>query len=391
MDFYHDINTNLEDLKRQSLYKQEHCLQSPQSTTITTSAQTMINMCANNYLGFANHPQLLQTAQQALTDYGYGMASVRFICGTHAVHQQLEQALATFLQQQDAILYSSCFDANTGLFETILDARDAIISDELNHASIIDGVRLCKAKRLRYRNNDMDDLRSKLKSCQDARYRLIVSDGVFSMDGSLAQVANICTLAKEYNALTMIDDSHAVGVIGATGAGTCEGLPVDIITGTLGKALGGAMGGYVAARQELIAMLRQKSRPYLFSNSLAPVVVATSIQALKLLQQTPELRTNLMHKTTYLRHGLRQLGFEVLGDQHPIVPVLVRQATIAQQMASLLHKQGVYAVGFFYPVVPKDMARVRLQVSAAHSDAELEQVLEIFAHVGKQLQVIKRT
>ena len=388
MNFYHDLNTSLEEIKKQSLYKQEHCLQSPQSAAITTSEQTLINMCANNYLGFANHPQLLATAQQALTKYGYGMASVRFICGTHAVHRQLEQELAGFLQAQDAVLYSSCFDANTGFFETILDARDAIISDELNHASIIDGVRLCKAKRLRYRNNDMDDLRAKLKSCQDARYRLIVSDGVFSMDGILAQVESICALAKEYDALTMIDDSHAVGVIGKNGAGTCEGLPVDIITGTLGKALGGAMGGYVAARQELTSMLRQKSRPYLFSNSLAPVVVATSIHALQLLRSTPELRTSLQRKSSYLRDGLQKLGFELLGSSHPIIPVLVQQADRAQKMAQLLYKQGVYAVGFFYPVVPKGMARVRLQVSAAHSESELEQVLVAFAHVGKKLQVI---
>lgn len=388
MNFYHDISARLEELKNQSLYKQEHSLLSPQSNAITTAERTMINMCANNYLGFANHPQLLATAQQALTKYGYGMASVRFICGTHSVHRQLEQKLAEFLQQQDAILYSSCFDANTGFFETVLDARDVIISDELNHASIIDGVRLCKAKRLRYCNNSMDDLRAKLKSCQDARYRLIVSDGVFSMDGILAQVENICALAKEYDALTLIDDSHAVGVVGATGAGTCEGLPVDIITGTLGKALGGAMGGYVAARQELVSMLRQKSRPYLFSNSLAPVVVATSIHALQLLHETPKLRSDLKQKSAYLRNGLQELGFEVLGDGHPIIPVLVKQADLAQQMAQLLYKEGVYAVGFFYPVVPKDMARVRLQVSAVHSDVELEQVLAAFAQVGKKLQVI---
>ena len=387
MDFYTATAERLQAMQAQSLYKTERVLTSSQSTKIKTDRE-VINMCANNYLGFANHPQLIATAQQALADYGYGMASVRFICGTQDIHLALEKKLATFLGKQDAILYSSCFDANTGLFETLLDANDAIISDTLNHASIIDGVRLCKAQRFRYRHNDMQDLQEKLQASSKARYRLIVTDGVFSMDGTFAQVERICALAKKHKALVMVDDSHAVGVVGKRGAGTCEEMDVDIITGTLGKALGGAMGGYAAGRKVLIDLLRQQSRPYLFSNSLAPVVVATSLRALQLLEEEPSLRAELFRKTMFMRTGLKELGFTVLAGTHPIIPIMVKQADIAQQMAVSLYDEGVYAVGFFYPVVPANTARIRLQISAAHADADLQRALQAFAKVGKKLKVI---
>ena len=389
--FYANLQAQLQDLRKQHLYKEERQLRSPQGSTVQFEEQT-INMCANNYLGLSSHPQLVQTAQEALTRYGYGMSSVRFICGTQTIHHQLEQKIAVLLQQEDAILYSSCFDANTGLFETLLDARDAIISDSLNHASIIDGIRLCKAQRHRYRNNDMQDLEAKLKASQDARFRLIATDGVFSMDGTLAQLEKICELAQAYNALVMVDDSHAVGVLGEHGGGTVEhcgvNQRVDIITGTLGKALGGASGGYVAGRTSMIAVLRQKSRPYLFSNALAPVIVATSLAALNFMANKPQLRQDLHSKSLFFRRSLQQLGFTIIAGEHPIIPIMVYEAEIAQRMAQLLYEQGVYAVGFFYPVVPEGKARIRVQISAAHTQQELEQALAAFAHAGRELGVI---
>ena len=387
-NFYRDLAAQLQTLQNQHLYKQERQLRSPQGSTVQLDRQ-VINMCANNYLGLAAHPLLVQAAQEALTRYGYGLSSVRFICGTQEIHCQLEQKIAALLHTEDAILYSSCFDANTGLFETLLDSRDAIISDTLNHASIIDGIRLCKAQRYRYHNNDMQDLETKLQQAHACRYRLIATDGVFSMDGTLAQLQAICALARRYDALVMVDDSHAVGVLGEHGGGTVEhcgvSKQVDIITGTLGKALGGASGGYVAGRREVITMLRQKSRPYLFSNTLAPVIVATSLRALEFMAQNPQLREKLHANSAFFRRGLTQLGFTVGGANHPIMPIMVYKAEIAQRMAQLLYERGVYAVGFFYPVVPQDTARIRVQISAAHTQQELETALTTFAEVGREL------
>ena len=390
-NFYTTLSTQLQDLHARHLYKEERAMRSPQGSTVQFDRQ-VINLCANNYLGLASHPQLVQAAQAALTRYGYGLSSVRFICGTQEIHRQLEQKIAALLQTEDAMLYSSCFDANTGLFETLFDARDALISDALNHASIIDGIRLCKAARHRYRHNDMQDLEDKLKASRAARFRLIATDGVFSMDGTLAQLEKICALARTYDALVMVDDSHAVGVLGEHGGGTVEHCgvseQVDIITGTLGKALGGAAGGYVAGRQEVIALLRQQSRPYLFSNSLAPVIVATSLQALALMAENPQWREQLQANSSFFRRGLHKLGFTLSEGEHPIIPIMVFEANRAQRMAQLLYEQGVYAVGFFYPVVPAGQARIRVQISAAHTRPELEQALSAFAHVGRELGVI---
>lgn len=390
-DFYTGLSTQLQEMRTQHLYKEERAMRSPQGSTVQIERQ-VINMCANNYLGLASHPQLVQAAQAALQQYGYGLSSVRFICGTQVIHRQLEQKIAALLHKEDAILYSSCFDANTGLFETLFDVRDAIISDALNHASIIDGIRLCKAARHRYRNNNMQDLEDKLKASSEARFRIIATDGVFSMDGTLAQLEKICALASTYKALVMVDDSHAVGVLGKRGGGTVEhcgvNARVDIITGTLGKALGGASGGYVAGRKELIAMLRQKSRPYLFSNALAPVVVATSLQALDFMAAHPQLRETLHTNSSFFRQGLQKLGFTLIEGEHPIIPIMVFQADIAQRMAKLLYAQGVYAVGFFYPVVPEGKARIRVQISAAHTQQELERALSAFAQVGREVGVI---
>ena len=391
-NFYDDLGRQLQDLRERHLYKEERQLCSPQGSVVQIE-RSVINMCANNYLGLSSHPQLVQAAQEALGRYGYGMSSVRFICGTQVIHHELEQRIASLLGQEDAILYSSCFDANTGLFETLLDVRDAIISDSLNHASIIDGIRLCKAQRHRYRNNDMVDLEEKLKLSQGARFRLIATDGVFSMDGTLAQLGKICDLAQRYRALVMVDDSHAVGVLGVRGGGTVEHCGVservDIITGTLGKALGGASGGYVAGRSSMVAMLRQKSRPYLFSNALAPVIVATSLVALDFMASKPKLREDLRSKALFFRNGLQRLGFVLVEGEHPIIPVMVYEAEVAQRMARLLYEQGVYVVGFFYPVVPEGRARIRVQISAAHTQQELEQALVAFASVGRKLGVIK--
>ncbi|HLU53686.1 MAG TPA: glycine C-acetyltransferase, partial [Acidimicrobiia bacterium] len=348
---------------------------------------------ANNYLGLADHPALVEAAKQALDDFGYGMASVRFICGTQTVHRRLEERISEFLGTEDTILYSSCFDANTGLFETILDENDAVISDELNHASIIDGIRLCKAQRFRYANNDMADLERCLKQAQGARHRLIATDGVFSMDGVIADLPSICELADRYDALVMVDDSHAVGFVGEKGGGTPELTGtrdrVDILTGTLGKALGGASGGYTSGRQEIIAWLRQRSRPYLFSNSLAPVIAATSLAALDLLSGSDELRRRLADNAARFRRGMTGAGFRLAGADHPIIPVMVGDARLATEMASTLLDEGIYVIGFSYPVVPRGQARIRTQMSAAHAPEDIDRAVEAFTKVGRQLGMIR--
>jgi glycine C-acetyltransferase len=360
---------------------------------VRAGERDVINLCANNYLGLANHPLVRAAAQRAIDEYGYGMASVRFICGTHATHKALEQRLARFLGSEDVILYSSCFDANGGLFETLLDERDAVISDALNHASIIDGIRLCKAQRHRYANNDMAELEQCLKQAQGARTRLIATDGVFSMDGFIARLGEICDLAARYDALVMVDDSHATGFMGASGRGTPEhcgvAARVDILTGTLGKALGGASGGYVAARREVIEWLRQRSRPYLFSNSIPPVVAAASLAVLELLEHTPQLRARLFENTRLFRAGLAGAGFDLKPGEHPIIPVMLGDAALATRMADALLERGVYVVGFSYPVVPKGQARIRTQMSAALTRAQLERAVAAFTEVGRWLGVLR--
>jgi glycine C-acetyltransferase len=353
--------------------------------------EPVLNFCANNYLGLASHPEVIAEAHEALERWGYGMASVRFICGTQQVHKQLERAISEFLGTDDTILYSSCFDANTGLFETLLGAEDAIVSDELNHASIIDGVRLCKAQRFRYANNNMADLEAKLIEAEGARFRLIATDGVFSMDGIVANLPGICDLAEQHDALVMIDDSHAVGFMGATGRGTHEhhGVMgrVDIITGTLGKALGGASGGYTSGRQEIIDLLRQRSRPYLFSNTLAPPIVGASLKALELLSESTELRDRLMENTRFFREGMAERGFAITPGEHPIVPIMLGDAKLAAQMAEMMLARGVYVIGFSYPVVPQGKARIRVQVSAAHMREDLTFAMKAFAAVKSALGV----
>ncbi len=391
--FLNFLHKSLLSLKKDGLYKSERIINSPQAATIQTlEGQTVINLCANNYLGFANHPSIIKTAKEALKTYGYGLSSVRFICGTQTIHKILEEKISEFLTTEDTILYSSCFDANTGLFETLLAEEDAIISDSLNHASIIDGIRLCKAKRFRYANNDMNDLEQKLKESQETRFRLIATDGVFSMDGTFANLPKIYELAERYNAITMVDDSHAIGFVGKNGRGTPEywGLmdKIDLLTGTLGKALGGASGGYASGRKEIIAWLRQRSRPYLFSNTLAPVITATSIKVLELLQKNPNLPKILMKNSTYFRKTLVSLGFSVTSFEHPIIPILIGDAKLAGEMADKLLKEGVYVVSFSYPVVPEGKARIRTQISAAHTKKELDIALKAFEKVGRALKVI---
>ena len=382
----------LADIETQGLLKPERTILSPQQALIAVNAQQVINLCANNYLGLAAHPMVIDAAHQALDTYAYGMASVRFICGTQSPHKKLEAALSQYLGMDDAILYSSCFDANAGLFETLMAEPDAIISDALNHASIIDGIRLSKAKRLRYANNDMLALEDCLQEAKDARFRLIATDGVFSMDGSFANLPAICDLADKYQALVMVDDSHAVGFIGDKGSGTPSlfGVQdrVDILTGTLGKALGGASGGYVAAAQPMIDWLKQRSRPYLFSNALAPMIAQTSVDILQWLQQHPELQQQLAWNSAFFRQGLTALGFNLRPGHHPIIPIMLGDAKLAQHMAAALLAQGVYVVGFSYPVVPMGQARIRTQMSAALNKEQLEFALEAFATVGRQLNVI---
>lgn len=391
-NIFRHLQSETDSLRQNGLYKEERPIESPQGGHIRCGGEDVLNFCANNYLGLSNHPQLVQAARQALGERGYGMSSVRFICGTQDIHCRLEQKISAFLGMEDTILYSSCFDANGGLFETLLSGEDAVISDELNHASIIDGIRLSKARRYRYRNNDMADLEKQLQSAADARFRLIATDGVFSMDGIIANLAGICDLADRYDALVMVDDSHAVGFMGENGRGTPEycGVAdrVDIITGTLGKALGGASGGYTAARREIVTWLRQRSRPYLFSNSLAPVIAATSITALDLIAGKPQLRQQLQENTAYFRSGLQDLGFDLIAGQHPIIPVMLGDAALAVRMADELLHQGIYVTGFSFPVVPRGQARIRTQMSAAHSRSDLDQALAAMAKTGKKLGVL---
>ncbi|WP_145563623.1 glycine C-acetyltransferase [Yersinia aldovae] len=393
--FYQQLEQQLKTTRAEGLYKNERIITSAQQADIAVAdGRHVINFCANNYLGLANHPQLIAAAKQGMDTHGFGMASVRFICGTQDTHKVLEQKLADFLGMDDAILYSSCFDANGGLFETLLGPEDAIISDALNHASIIDGVRLCKAKRYRYANNDMSELETQLKQAKadGARHIMIATDGVFSMDGVIANLKGVCDLADEYQALVMVDDSHAVGFVGANGRGTheyCEVMDrVDIITGTLGKALGGASGGYTAGRKEVIEWLRQRSRPYLFSNSLAPAIAAASIKVLSLLENGAELRDRLWANARLFRERMSAAGFTLAGADHAIIPVMLGDATLAQEFANALLKEGIYVTGFFYPVVPKGQARIRTQMSADHTPEQVEQAVEAFIRIGKQLNVI---
>lgn len=391
-DYLDYLANQLVSLQHDGLFKGERIIASQQDASITVNQHPVLNFCSNNYLGLANHPTLIKAAQAALDAYGFGMSSVRFICGTHSIHKELEHRLSQFLGTEDTILYSSCFDANGGLFETLLGAEDAIISDALNHASIIDGIRLCKAERFRYNNNDLADLEQKLMAAKHCRYRLIATDGVFSMDGIIANLPAICDLAERYDALVMVDDSHAVGFMGNEGRGTHQYHHVmdriDIITGTLGKALGGASGGYTSGRKEIIAWLRQRSRPYLFSNTLAPVIAATSIKVLDLLETNHDLIARIHNNSQYFRTGMEKLGFRLVPGEHPIIPVMLGDATLAKNMADALLKEGVYVIGFSYPVVPHNQARIRTQMSAAHTRSQIDQALAAFANVGKQFGVI---
>jgi glycine C-acetyltransferase len=383
-----------DDLRSQGLYKPERVLGSPQQPVVRLAdGRELINLCANNYLALANHPSIREAAHRALDRYGYGMASVRFICGTQSVHKELEARLSAFLGMDDTILYSSCFDANGGLFETLLDEQDAVISDALNHASIIDGIRLCKAQRLRYANDDMDELETRLKEASGARVKLIATDGVFSMDGVIARLREICDLADRYGALVMVDDSHATGFIGSGGKGTPEFRDVmgriDILTGTLGKALGGAAGGYTAARKEIVGWLRQRSRPYLFSNSIPPVIAATTLRVLDLIEDGDELRSNLRRNTAHFRRRMNEAGFTIVPGEHPIAPVMLGDAALAAKFAEKLLERGVYVIGFSYPVVPMGKARIRTQMTAGHSLEQLDRAIEGFIAVGRELGVIR--
>ena len=385
------LASQLSEIRAAGLYKDERVLTSPQQAHVGVErrAGDVLNMCANNYLGLANHPEIVKAGHEALDHWGNGLASVRFICGTQLPHKELEKSLSDFLETEDTILYSSCWDANGGLFETILGAEDAIISDELNHASIIDGVRLCKAKRFRYKNNDMGDLEAKLKEAADTRFRLIATDGVFSMDGIICNLKGVCDLAEKYNALVMVDDSHAVGFLGKKGRGSVEHCGVmgrvDIITGTLGKALGGASGGYTSGRAEVVQLLRQRSRPYLFSNSVAPAILGASLKALEMIRRSTELRDRLEENTRFFRSALTERRFNIVPGEHPIVPIMIGDAVLAGKMAEGLLERGIYAVGFSYPVVPQGKARVRVQVSAAHTRADLEFAIEGFTAVRDAL------
>ena len=390
--FKQHLHKKLEDIESAGLYKRERVITSPQQAEVTVAGGSpVLNLCANNYLGLANHPDIVAAARESLDNWGYGLASVRFICGTQSIHKQLEERLSDFLAMDDTILYGSCFDANGGLFETLLEAEDAIISDELNHASIIDGIRLCKAAKYRYKNGDMDDLEAKLKDSAGARHRLIATDGVFSMDGYIARLKEICNLADKYDALVMVDDSHAVGFVGEHGRGTPEHCGVegriDILTGTLGKALGGASGGYTSGRKEIIQLLRQRSRPYLFSNSVAPPIVAASLKVLDLVSESTDLRERLRTNTQYFREAMTNEGFTILPGEHPIVPVMFGDAKIAARMAELLLAKGVYVIAFSYPVVPMGKARIRTQISAAHSRHELEFAVRCFAEAKRELDL----
>ena len=386
------LQQELNAIQEAGLCKEERLLSSPQGVSIDVRGRRVINMCANNYLGLSNHPAIISAAKAGLDRWGFGISSVRFICGTQYIHKELESRLSLFLGMEDTLLYTSCFDANTGLFETLLDDRDAIVSDELNHASIIDGIRLCKARRLKFRHMNMNDLEERLKEAADARFRMIATDGVFSMDGDVAPLKDICTLSERYNALVMVDDSHATGFLGATGKGSTEhsGVigKVDIITSTLGKALGGASGGFTSSHKEVIGMLRQRSRPYLFSNSIPPIIVSAAIEVLNLIEGGSGLRNRLMENTAYFRREITRLGFNIREGIHPIVPVMFGDARLAADMAAALFDEGVYVVAFSYPVVPKGQARIRVQISAAHEQGDLDFVLDKFGKVGKAMGVI---
>ena len=388
----HLVNT-INDIRDAGLYKSERVIESPQDARIDVGGREVLNMCANNYLGLSDHPAIVDAARKSLDEWGYGLSSVRFICGTQSIHKELERKISEFLGTEDTILYTSCFDANGGLFETVLGEEDAIISDELNHASIIDGVRLCKAQRFRYKNSNMLDLEAKLEEAKSARFKMIATDGVFSMDGYIAKLPEICDLAEKHDALVMVDDSHAVGFMGKTGRGTHEHHSVmdriDVITGTLGKALGGASGGYTSGKKEIIELLRQRSRPYLFSNSVAPPIVAASIAAIGLITQSTELRDKLMENTRYFREKIASIGLEVLPGEHPIVPVMFGDAQPAVKMAEALLEKGVYVIPFSFPVVPKGKARIRTQVSAAHSKEDLDFAVEKFAEAKTELGIGK--
>ncbi len=387
------LTAEIDRIRQDSLFKEERVIVSPQGAHIkVTPGRDVLNFCANNYLGLANHPKILAAAHKALEDHGFGLASVRFICGTQDLHKQLEQTIARFLGMEEAILYSSCFDANGGLFETLLDEQDAIISDALNHASIIDGIRLCKARRYRYRHADMDDLRDQLVQAKEARTRLIATDGVFSMDGDIAPLEQITALAREHDALVMVDDSHATGFVGKRGRGSPEHCGVegkiDILTSTLGKALGGGSGGFVAAGREIVTMLRQRSRPYLFSNTLPPAIAGAGVAALELLDKSDDLRAKLHENTGYFRGRMKAGGFDIKPGAHPIVAVMLYESVVAQQLSAALLDLGIYAIGFFYPVVPKGQARIRVQISAAHERADLDRAIDAFTSAGKKLGVI---
>ncbi len=389
------LETEIENVRKGGLYKKERVITSMQSADITVAGgDHVLNFCANNYLGLADNPDLIAAGKRALDEHGYGMASVRFICGTQDIHKQLEKRISAFLGMEDTILYSSCFDANGGLFETLLGEEDAIISDSLNHASIIDGIRLCKAQRYRYANNDMNELEAHLKAAQAQRHRLIATDGVFSMDGYIANLQKVCDLAEQYDAMVMVDDSHAVGFIGEGGRGTHEYCNVmgrvDIITGTLGKALGGASGGYTSGPKEVIEWLRQRSRPYLFSNTLAPTITATSLKVLDLLESGDGLRKRLRDNATYFREQMTAAGFDLLPGDHPIIPVMIYDAALASQFADEMLKRGVYVVGFSFPVVPQNKARIRTQMSAAHTKAHLDKAIAAFIEVGQELGILKK-
>ena len=386
------LTNELEEIRGKGLYKDERILTSPQSSRVTVrDGREVLNMCANNYLGLSSNPEVMGAAREALDKWGYGLSSVRFICGTQIIHKDLEAAVTNFLGTEDTILYTSCFDANGGLFESLLTAEDAVLSDELNHASIIDGIRLCKAQRYRYKHSDMADLEEKLKKAQDARFRLVATDGVFSMDGDIAKLDKLCDLADKYDALIMVDDSHAVGFLGSKGRGSHEYCGVlgrmDIITGTFGKALGGASGGYISGRREIIEMLRQRSRPYLFSNTLAPAIVAASLKTIELLTETTELRDRLEANTKYFRKNMTARGFNIRPGNHPIVPIMLGDAVLAQKMAASLLEKGVYVIGFFYPVVPMEQARIRVQLSALHTKEDLDFAMEQFSSVKNELGI----
>ena len=388
--FTEHLQQTLQQIRDAGTYKNERIIDTPQDAHIrVTGGREVLNMCANNYLGLAEHPEIIKAAHEALDRWGYGMASVRFICGTQGIHKQLESSISQFLGMDDTILYSSCFDANGGLFETLLGPEDAIISDELNHASIIDGIRLCKAQRFRYRNNDMSDLEEKLKEASSARYRMIATDGVFSMDGYIANLPAICELADKYKAMVMVDDSHAVGFMGKTGRGTHElhGVMdrIDVMTGTLGKALGGASGGYTSGKKEIVELLRQRSRPYLFSNTLAPCIAGASLKALQLLRESTQLRDKLESNTQFFREQMTARGFNILPGHHPIAPIMLGDAKLAGQFAEKMLARGVYVIGFSYPVVPQGKARIRTQISAAHSREDIQFAINAFTEVKQEL------